>query len=68
MPPLLVTALPTSLYQDISRWIPSQAGADILDPMTQAHQFSAWAGFGVFCVYTVILAGAGLVLFNKKDS
>lgn len=68
VPPLLVTALPTSLYQDISRWIPSQAGADILDPITQAHQFSAWTGFGVFCVYTAILAGAGLVLFNKRDS
>ena len=68
VPPLLVTALPASLYQDISRWIPSQAGADILDPVTQAHQFSAWTGFGVFCVYTAILAGAGLMLFNQRDS
>jgi ABC-2 type transport system permease protein len=66
--PLLVRALPNSLYQDIARWLPSEAGSDILSPMTQAHEFSAWAGFGLFCAYTAILAGAGLILFNQRDS
>jgi hypothetical protein len=68
VPPLLVTALPTSLSQDISRWLPSQAGSDLLDPITQAHQFTAWTGFGLFCLYTAILAGAGLMVFNQRDS
>jgi len=68
VPPLLVNALPTSLNNDVGRWLPSQAGADLLSPMTQAHQFSAWAGFGLFCVYTAILAGAGLMVFNQRDS
>jgi ABC-2 type transport system permease protein len=66
--PLLVRALPNSLYQDIARWIPSEAGSDILAPATQAHEFSAWAGFGLFCAYTAILVGAGLMVFNQRDS
>ena len=68
VPPLLVDALPTSTSQDVSRWLPSQAGSDIIAPVTQAHQFAAWTGFGVFCVYTAILVGAGLMLFNQRDS
>lgn len=68
VPPRLVTALPTSLNQDVNRWLPSQTGSDLLSPMTQVHQFSAWTGFGLFCVYTVILAGAGLMMFNQRDS
>jgi ABC-2 type transport system permease protein len=68
VPPLLVIALPTSLTQGISRWLPSQAGSDLLDPITQAHQFTAWTGFGLFCAYTAILAGAGLMVFNQRDS
>ena len=65
---LLVMALPTSLYQDITRWLPFQEGSDILTPATAAHQFSAWTGFGLFCVYTAILAGAGFIVFNQRDS
>jgi hypothetical protein len=68
VPPLLAMALPTNLSQNIGRWLPSQAGSDILAPATQAHQFSAWAGFGLFCVYTAILVGAGLMVFNQRDS
>jgi ABC-2 type transport system permease protein len=68
VPPLLVTALPTSLSQDISRWLPSQAGSALLDPITQAHQFTAWTGFGLFCVYTALLVGAGFMVFNQRDS
>lgn len=68
VPPLLVMTLPTNLSQDVSRWLPAQAGSDILDPVTQAHQFTAWTGFALFCVYTVILAGAGLMVFNQRDS
>jgi hypothetical protein len=36
--------------------------------MTQAHQLSAWTGFGLFCVYAAILAGAGLMVLNWRDS
>lgn len=66
--PLLVKALPNSLSNDIARWLPSEAGSDILAPATQAHEFAAWAGFGLFCAYTAILVGAGLMLFNQRDS
>jgi hypothetical protein len=66
--PLLVMALPSSLSQDITRWLPSEAGSAILAPVTQSHEFSAWAGFGLFCVYTAILLGAGLLMFNQRDS
>lgn len=68
MPLLLEIALPASSDQDISRWLPSQAGSAILSPITQAHEFSAWTGFGVFCAYTAILVGAGLMVFNQRDS
>ena len=61
-------ALPNSLSNDIARWLPSEAGSDILAPATQAHEFAAWAGFGLFCAYTAILVGAGLMLFNQRDS
>ena len=66
--PLLVMVLPNSLSQDITRWLPSEAGSAILAPVTQSFEFSAWAGFGLFCAYTAILLGAGLILFNQRDS
>jgi len=66
--PLLVKALPSSVSNDIMRWFPSDAGSDILAPLHQAHEFSAWVGFGLFCAYTAVLLGAGFILFNQRDS
>lgn len=68
LPLLLTVALPAGLDQNISRWLPSEAGSALLSPLTQAHQFSAWTGFGLFCAYTAILVGAGFMLFNQRDS
>jgi ABC-2 type transport system permease protein len=66
--PLLVKALPSSVSNDIERWFPSDSGSDILAPMHQANEFSAWVGFGLFCAYTAVVIGAGFILFSQRDS
>jgi len=66
--PIIVNFLPTSWNDDIVRWLPSQGGLAIWDPQQQAHQFTAWGEFAVFCAYTAALLIAGFILFRKRDA
>ena len=56
--PPLTNLLPTSLTDHIAAYLPSNAGAVMLDgTFGVAHPLSPWAGFAVMCGYAVVLIG-----------
>jgi ABC-2 type transport system permease protein len=72
--PLLVILLPQSWQNDVNKWVPTYAGAEIFatkpDPTDPAvsHLFSAWTGFGVFAMYAAIALIGGMVAFRHRDA
>jgi len=66
--PIIVNFLPNSWTNDIMRWLPSEGGLAIWNPRQQAHEFSSWGEFGIFCGYTAALLIAGFILFRKRDA
>ena len=49
--PIMMNFLPVSWHRDaIAQWLPSNAGMQIVEKVTQPLQFSPWAGLAVFAV------------------
>jgi ABC-2 type transport system permease protein len=68
---ILVNLLPSSWQNDVDRWIPGQAGAQIWTTVPNhgpPNLFDAWNGFAVFCGYALIALIAGVLLFRKRDA
>lgn len=64
----LAGLIPGSAGQHIQAYLPAPAGLLI----THAHQessdlMSPWQGFGVFCLWTVLLLGAATYLLKRRD-
>jgi ABC-type transport system involved in multi-copper enzyme maturation permease subunit len=71
VPFILANFLPSSLQNDIDKWVPQNAGIQIWQAVASPpgeHMFSAWAGFGVFSGYAAIAIIGGLILFRKRDA
>jgi len=66
--PIIVNFLPSSWTNDIMRWLPSEGGLAIWNPHQQAHEWSAWPEFAVFCGYTAAVLIAGFILFRNRDA
>ncbi len=65
---ILANFLPESWRIHVDKWLPFNAGSQIWTVKPGAHMFSAWTGFGVFCVYTAIAVLAGLMVFRRHDA
>jgi ABC-type transport system involved in multi-copper enzyme maturation permease subunit len=66
--PILVNFLPGSWHRDaINQWLPSTAGTQIIEKVTQPLQFSPWAGLAVFAGWVAVAVVAGLVLLRRRD-
>ncbi len=69
--PVLVQGLPASWQAHISRYLPSAAGQAIIGRTKFAppgHLLSPWAGFALFCLYTLAALIAGAALLNRRDA
>ncbi|HEX3539915.1 MAG TPA: hypothetical protein VHT75_05665 [Acidimicrobiales bacterium] len=66
--PALAAALPTSLYNDIYKYLPMPAGTQALTTVHDPAFLGPWAGIGVFCVYAVIAIAAGAVMLRRHDA
>ena len=62
--------LPAAMQTAVDRWIPFNAGSQVFSTVADpgAHQFSPWAGFTVFTIYSAAALAAGLVLFRRRDA
>ncbi|HEY2551209.1 MAG TPA: ABC transporter permease subunit [Streptosporangiaceae bacterium] len=68
---ILSDFLPQSWQNDVDRWIPFNAGAQIWSAVPAPrsdHMFAAWPGFAVLASYAVIAVIAGVILFRKRDA
>ena len=68
---ILVNLLPQSWQNDVDKWIPGQAGAQIWTTVPSQGTpalFAPWNGFAVFCGYAAIALIAGLYFFHKRDA
>jgi ABC-type transport system involved in multi-copper enzyme maturation permease subunit len=66
--PGLAAILPTSTQNAINPYLPSVAGATILSGTRDAHTFSAWGGFALFCGYAVVALIVAAILMRRRDA
>ncbi|MGC2190908.1 MAG: ABC transporter permease [Candidatus Dormiibacterota bacterium] len=66
--PGIIAALPKSWTNAIDKYLPSNAGQAIFHVQTQAHMFSPWAGFALFCGYTAVALIAAGYLMRRRDA
>ena len=68
---ILINLLPSSWLNDVDRWIPAMAGAQIWTTVPSHGTpalFAPWTGFAVFCGYAAIFLIAGLIAFRRRDA
>ena len=67
--PIMMNFLPVSWHRDaIAQWLPSNAGMQIIEKVTQPLQFSPWVGLAVFAGWVVLAFAAALVLLRRRDA
>ena len=68
---ILVNFLPHSWQNNVDKWMPAIAGAQIWTTKPGSggpDLFSAWPGFAVLATYAAVAIVAGLVLFRRRDA
>jgi ABC-2 type transport system permease protein len=68
--PILTGLLPdTSFFNHLNAYLPEQAGSQVyLVRPVGVPLLSAWQGYGVLCIWAVVLLGIGAYLFNRRDA
>ena len=67
--PPLTNLLPTSLTDHFVQYLPSNAGAVLLDgTFGVAHPLTPWTGFTVMCGYAVVLIGLAAWRLRRVDA
>jgi ABC-type transport system involved in multi-copper enzyme maturation permease subunit len=66
--PLLAQALPSSLQQHVTKFLPLLAGTAIMNTTGGTDQLTPWTGFGVFALYVAAALGIGLYVLRRRDA
>jgi hypothetical protein len=66
--PLLAQALPSSLQQHVSKYLPLLAGTAGMNTVSSTDQLTPWAGLGVFALYVVTALCVGLFVLRRQDA
>ena len=73
--PTLVSVFPSSLQNQILRFLPSEIGSVMVNStganpvaLDASHAFGLWVGFFILCGYTVLLLAVGTVLLVRRDA
>jgi ABC-2 type transport system permease protein len=66
--PGLMFVLPSSWDRAVSPYLPSNAGQQIMSIVQDPNALSPWAGFAVFCGYTVVIMAIAAVLMRRRDA
>ena len=67
--PPLTNLLPTSLTDHFVQYLPSNAGAVMVDgTFGVAHPLTPWTGFAVMCTYAVVLIGLAAWRLRRVDA
>lgn len=66
--PVLGQLLPSSWGPDVLRWLPGEAGSQVLQMTARPDSFGPWAGFAVLVGYLVVAFGVASVLLRRRDA
>jgi ABC-2 type transport system permease protein len=68
--PILTGLLPDQwFFNHLNAYLPQQAGSLVYAVhQTSGQLLSAWEGFGVLCIWTVLLLSAAAYLLNRRDA
>jgi ABC-2 type transport system permease protein len=67
--PLLANALPTPYSTDVAKYLPLNAGTQILATTNfDSNMLSPWAGIGVTAIYAVVALIAGAIVLSRRDA
>ncbi len=66
--PGIAQALPASWRNPVEEFWPTQAGQQLMVVHRDAHTLSAWAGFGVMCLFIVIIGALAFLLIERRDA
>ncbi|MGH3400372.1 MAG: hypothetical protein ACRDPO_37385 [Streptosporangiaceae bacterium] len=56
------------VVQRIRRNLPENVGADVTAVHPSPGSLAPWTGFGLFCLYTVVLTGLAAWLLRRRDA
>lgn len=66
--PGLIEILPSTTADAIHPYLPSNAGGTIAQALSDAHSFSPWGGFALFCGYAVATIAIAAVMLLRRDT
>ena len=66
--PILAAVLPSPWNDDVSKWLPSDAGQAIFGVRFHLNAFGPWAGFAVLCGYVAAVLVLGGVTVMRRDA
>jgi hypothetical protein len=66
--PLLSQALPSSLQDHVSKYLPLLAGTAGMNTVSGSNQLGPWTGLGVFALYVVAALGIGCYVLRRRDA
>ena len=66
--PGIMNVLPQSWQDNISPYLPSNAGAVITTVRADPGSLAPWTGFGVFCLYAVVAIAVSAVLLKRRNA
>jgi ABC-2 type transport system permease protein len=66
--PGIAQALPDSWRNPVTEYWPTQAGSQITSDHLAAHSLQPWPGFGVMCLFIVIVYAIAWTLLDRRDA
>jgi ABC-2 type transport system permease protein len=66
--PILVNFLPSPWSDNVSKYLPINAGGAIFTVRPDSGSLSPWPGFALFTLYAAISIVLGAVLLNRRDA
>ncbi|MGH3181808.1 MAG: ABC transporter permease subunit [Streptosporangiaceae bacterium] len=66
--PAIAQALPDSWRNPVTEFWPTLAGGQLATVHIPAHTLQPWPGFGVMCLFTVIVYAIAWMLLDRRDA
>jgi ABC-2 type transport system permease protein len=66
--PVLAEALPDTWYDNTAKYLPSNAGQQLMVIVREPVYLAPWTGFVVFCGYLLVGVVAAAVLLRRRDA
>jgi hypothetical protein len=64
--PSVIAAMPARIAK-LSEYLPSNAGGALARLATSPHALAPWTGFGLLCLYAIVLVAAAAWALHRRD-